>query len=69
MGEIDDAVVGDAGIVGEIGVMGDGGAELSVVMTFSSAAATPLAGTGAVGAASGVVGCDIRALPSSDSAS
>ena len=56
VGEIDEPDIGDVGEVGVTGEMGDGGTELVVVITFSKAAATPFAGTGAVGAASGVVG-------------
>ncbi len=65
-GDIDE---GDEGDVGEMGEMGEGGAGLLVVITRSSASLTPFAGTGEEGVASGVLGCDIIALPSSDSAS
>ena len=52
MGTVDD--VGDVGVTGALAATDD--IDSVSVTIFSSAAATPLAGTGAVGAASGVAG-------------
>lgn len=66
---VGDIEVGDVGVSGEGVSAGDGNCD-GLVMTFSSAATTPFAGTGGLAVASGVAGCEPRmALPSSDSAS
>ena len=64
---MDDVDVGDVGVTGEPAAAGETGSR--PVAIFSNASATPLAGTGAVGVASGVAGWDMSALPSSELAS